>query len=155
MFKGVLPWYFGGLLLAIAFFAAVLFVKPIGVSTQFVIADAILWDAVNPDIIVADETSKTGYASPNAYLNKSGGKYASNAANPLNYSFVFVVAMMVGAFVSAILKGDKPTAEEKTMPSVWREKFGDSVTKRYVIVFIAGFLVLLGHVWQVAAQAVI
>ena len=145
MFKGVLPWMAGGALLALAFFLAVLLVKPIGVSTQFVIADAALWDLVQPDVIVADETSKSGYSSPNAYLNKSGGKYAANAADLFNYSFVFVIAMMGGAFVSALLKGDKPqTAQQKTMPPVWQNRFGDSPTKRYILCFIAGFIVLFG-----------
>lgn len=137
MFKGVLPWMAGGGLLALAFFLAVLLVKPIGVSTQFVIADAALWDLVQPDVIVADETSKSGYSSPNAYLNKSGGKYAANAADLFNYSFVFVIAMMGGAFLSALLKGDKPqTAQQKTMPPVWQNRFGDSPIKRYALCFM-------------------
>jgi hypothetical protein len=144
MRDSILPWHLGGVLLAFAFFLAVLLVKPIGVSTQFVIADAVLWDLVQPDIIVADEQSKTGYASPNEYLNKSGGKYAANAANPLNYSFVFVIAMMVGAFASVLLEGDKPNAEQKNMPDVWCERFGDCKKKRYLVSFISGFVVLYG-----------
>lgn len=145
MFKGVLPWYWGGVLLAAAFFAAVLLVKPIGVSTQFVIADAVVWDLFQPDIIVEDPAAKSGYASPNAYLNKSGGKYAANAAHPLNYSFIFVLAMMAGAFLSAMIKGDRPeSAVQRQMPEVWRARFGDSPLKRYIWAFIAGFAVLFG-----------
>ncbi|MAH04143.1 MAG: hypothetical protein CL561_01085 [Alphaproteobacteria bacterium] len=145
MFKPVLTWPLGGALLAIAFVCAILLVKPIGVSTQFVIADTAVWDVINPDIIITDENAKSGYSSPNAYLNKSGGKYAANAANPLNYSFVFVLAMMGGAFLSALLKGDKPqNKDEKTMPAVWRNRFGDSAKLRYTAAFIAGFLVLYG-----------
>ncbi|MEZ5918646.1 MAG: YeeE/YedE thiosulfate transporter family protein [Alphaproteobacteria bacterium] len=145
MFKGVLPWYWGGVLLAAAFFAAVLLVKPIGVSTQFVIADAVVWDLFQPDIIVEDPAAKSGYASPNAYLNKSGGKYAANAAHPLNYSFIFVLAMMAGAFLSAMIKGDRPeSAVQRQMPEVWRARFGDGPLKRYIWAFIAGFVVLFG-----------
>ena len=143
--KGVLPWAMGGGLLAIAFFSAVLFVKPIGVSTQFVIADAIVWDMVNPDIIQENAESKTGYGSENAYLNKSGGKYAKNAANPLNYSFVFVLAMVFGAFLSSRLSGDKPESkQEATMPKAWSDNFGNNPRKRYIWAFIAGFIVLFG-----------
>ena len=120
-------------------------VKPIGVSTQFVIADAAVWDIVQPDIIVTDDTTKSGYASPNAYLNKSGGKYAAAAKDLLNYSFVFVLAMMGGAALSAILKGDKPhSATQKTMPPVWENRFGNQTAKRYIACFIAGFIVLFG-----------
>ena len=41
-----------------------------------------------------DGDSKTGYTSTNEYLAKSGGKYAKSVAHPLNYSFVFVLAMV-------------------------------------------------------------
>lgn len=139
----ILSWKTGGMLLGLVFFAAVLLVKPIGVSTQFVIFDGILWDAVNPDVVVTSETAKSGYASPNAYLNKSGGKYAKNVADPLNYSFVFVIAMVVGAAVSARLRGGVDAAERQ-MPAVWRANFGDAPWKRYVATFLAGFIVLYG-----------
>jgi hypothetical protein len=145
MFKSVLSWQWGGLFLAIAFFASVLLVKPIGVSTQFVIADGILWDVLQSEVVVEDMGAKSGYSSPNPYLNKSGGKYAANIAKPLNYSFIFVLAMMAGSFLSAFLKGDKPkTNEQKVMPEIWRARFGDSKVKRYIWVFIAGFVVLFG-----------
>lgn len=139
----VLNWKTGGIVLGLVFFAAVFLVKPIGVSTQFVIFDGILWDAVNPDVVVMSETAKSGYASPNAYLNKSGGSYAKNVAEPLNYSFIFVVAMVVGAFVSARLRGGVGK-EEGQMPAVWRANFGDEPWKRYLTAFIGGIIVLYG-----------
>lgn len=139
----ILNWKMGGLLLGGVFFLAVLLVKPIGVSTQFVILDGILWDAVNPAVVVVDESAKSGYSSPNAYLNKSGGKYAKSVAEPLNYSFVFVLAMIGGAALSAFLRGGV-SVDEREMPEVWRERFGSSLTKRYVWSFLAGFLVLFG-----------
>ena len=139
----VLNWKVGGLMLGAVFFLAVLLVKPIGVSTQFVILDGILWDAVNPDIVVVDETAKSGFASPNAYLNKSGGKYAKSVANPMNYSFVFVIAMIVGAAISGLMRGGV-SKEEREMPEVWRENFGSSTAKRYLWAFGAGFIVLFG-----------
>ena len=73
----VLNWKIGGLLLGLVFFAAVLLVKPIGVSTQFVILDGIIGDAVNPELVTQTDD---GFASSNAYLNKSGGKYAKSVA---------------------------------------------------------------------------
>lgn len=145
MDKTILPWHWAGLLLATAFLLAVVLVKPIGVSTQFVILDGIVWDFVQPDVVVEDAASKSGYASSNAYLNKSGGKYAENIANPLNYSFIFVVASMFGAMLSAFLKGDKPQSQEqKEMPDVWRERFGGNKAKRYIWSFLAGVIVLFG-----------
>ena len=139
----VLNWKAGGVLLGVVFFLAVFLVKPIGVSTQFVIFDGILWDAIVQETVVVNPDAKSGYSSPNAYLNKSGGKYAKNIANPMNYSFVFVIAMIIGAAISAYMRGGV-SREEREMPEVWRENFGDSTAKRYVWVFLSGFIVLFG-----------
>ena len=136
-------WRNGGVALGLVFLAAVLLVKPIGVSTQFVIFDGILWDAVNPSVVVENSEAKSGYSSPNAYLNKSGGSYAKNVANPVNYSFIFAIAMIGGAFLSGILRGGVAKAE-RAMPQIWRANFGDSPVTRYAAVFLAGFLVLYG-----------
>lgn len=141
---GQLDWVKGGIALALAFLVAVWLVKPIGVSTQFVIADGLLWDAVNPSLVVEDAGSKSGYASSNAYLNKSGGKYAGHVANPLNYSFIFVVAMILGAALSRITRGPRPNAEDRIAPPAWRRRFGTRPWKRYAVAFLGGFLVLYG-----------
>lgn len=135
-----LDWKLGGVLLGLVFFAAVLLVKPIGVSTQFVILDGILADAVSPGFI---SQTDDGYTSSNAYMAKSGGKYAANAANPLNYSFVFVLAMMAGAFASVMARGGLPK-EERRAPAVWRASHGDTPWKRYAVAFLGGFIVLYG-----------
>lgn len=136
----ILNWKTGGLVLGGVFFLAVLLVKPIGVSTQFVILDGIIGNAVNAELI---QQTEAGYTSSNAYLAKSGGKYARNAANPLNYSFVFVLAMAAGAFVSAMLRGGVG-ADERRMPAIWRANFGDGAWRRYAAAFAGGFIVLYG-----------
>lgn len=135
-----LSWKTGGLALGLVFFLAVLLVKPIGVSTQFVILDGIVWDAVDSDVVTKTEE---GYTSTNAYLAKSGGKYAKSVANPMNYSFVFVLAMMLGAGVSSYLRKGV-SQQEKTIPAIWRANFGDSPAKRYAVAFLGGFVVLYG-----------
>ena len=135
-----LNWKAGGLLLGLVFFAAVLLVKPIGVSTQFVILDGIVADAVSPGLITQTED---GYTSTNAYLAKSDGKYARNAANPINYSFVFVLAMAAGAFASARLRGGVGR-DERRLPAIWRANYGDTPWKRHAVAFLGGFVVLYG-----------
>ena len=134
-------WKISGVALGLIFLITVMVVKPIGVSTQFVILDGILWSSASSELVVKDEKSKTGYASSNAYLNKSGGKYAKNVDNPLNYSFVFVVAMILGGLISAKLSA-KSEDDDGVIPQVWSDSMGDSQTKRYVFAFIGGFLVL-------------
>ena len=133
-------WKIGGVLLGVVFFAAVLLVKPIGVSTQFVILDGILADAVNADFITQTDE---GYTSTNAYMAKSGGKYAKSAANPLNYSFVFVLAMMAGAALSAFARGGVGR-DEKRLPAIWKANYGDTPMQRYMVAFLGGFIVLYG-----------
>ncbi len=142
--KGQLNWFKGGLLLGAAFLVAVAFVKPIGVSTQFVIADGIVWNLFSDSVVQKDPEAKSGYKSPNAYLNKSGGKYAKNIANPINYSFIFVIAMVAGAFLSGLLGGPRPSDQDRSAPEVWRQRFGQNPVFRYVTVFFAGVLVLFG-----------
>jgi len=136
-----LNWKTGGILLGVVFFLAVALVKPIGVSTQFVILDGILWNAVDPAVVT--ETADGGYTSTNAYLARSGGKYAASVANPLNYSFVFVLAMMLGAFASARLRGGI-SADERSIPQIWRDNYGNGTLKRYAVAFVGGFIVLYG-----------
>jgi hypothetical protein len=142
--NGQLNWFKGGLLLGATFLVAVAFVKPIGVSTQFVIADGIVWHLFSDTVVQKDPESKSGYTSPNPYLNKSGGKYAKNVARPVNYSFVFVIAMVLGAFLSSRLGGPQPEGPDQRAPQVWRQRFGEAATPRYVTVFFAGILVLFG-----------
>ena len=107
------------------------------------ILDGILWDIVDPQVVVESPEAKSGFASPNAYLNKSGGKYAKSVANPVNYSFVFVLAIIAGATLSALMRGGVGRAQ-RVMPDIWRANLGDSPLKRYLAAFIAGFIVLYG-----------
>ncbi len=141
-------WLSGGIVLGLVFLIATALVKPIGVSTQFVILDGIIYNAVSKDLIVKDDNAKKGYASTNAYLNKSGGKYAKNVANPLNYSFVFVIAMLIGGFMAATMQTKEPNNKHtdgcSVVPKVWRDNFGHSHSKRYLGAFLGGVLVLFG-----------
>ncbi len=135
-----LDWRVGGLALGLVFFLAVLLAKPIGVSTQFVILDGILWNAVDGSVVTQTED---GFTSSNAYLAKSGGKYAKAVANPVNYGFVFVLAMLVGGAVSVWLRGGVEKADRR-IPVLWRANFGESAAKRYTMAFAGGFIVLYG-----------
>lgn len=136
----VLNWKIGGLLLGIVFFLAVLLVKPIGVSTQFVILNGIIGDLVNAELVTKTDEN---YTSTNAYLAKSNGKHAKSVANPLNYSFVFVFAMMAGAFISSMARGGI-NKDERRLPAIWYANYGDTPVKRYLVAFLGGFIVLYG-----------
>ena len=142
--EGRLDWKSGGIALGLVFLIAVAIVKPIGVSTQFVILDGILWNSVDSQLVVADEAAKSGYASSNAYLDKSGGKYVKSVANPWNYSFLFVIAMALGGLLSRMTGGIKETGRDLVAPRIWRDRYGDGATKRYLFAALGGFAVLFG-----------
>ncbi len=128
-------WKLGGLMLGLVFFAAMLLVKPIGMSTEFVVFDGVIWDMINPDIVFEGPDGPT---SSNAYLNG----VAKSVANPLNYGVVFVLATMLGAGVSAALRG--AYGGGGVVPSLWAANFGASAAKRFAGAFLGGFIVLYG-----------
>jgi len=136
-----LTWWQGGLALGATFLIAVALVKPIGVSTQFVIADGIAWSWFDSDLITTSDDTVT---SGNAYLAKSDGKYAKAVADPVNYSFVFVLAMIAGAALSVWLGGPRSDAADRRAPALWRDRFGTAVWPRYLTAFGGGVLVLFG-----------
>ncbi len=134
-------WKTSGVGLALSFLLAVVLVKPIGVSTQFVILDGMIWQAVTADLVVKDNNNKSGYASSNAYLNKSGGKYAKNIANPVNYSFIFVVSMLLGGFLAAQLANKQ---DSDSYYGAVENPYNRLTVKRFILAFVGGFLVLFG-----------
>ncbi len=137
-------WLAGGLALGLTCLLAVYMIKPIGVSTQYVILDGIIWNAVSGDIVKKVPKAPKGYSSPNPYLNKSGGKYAKNIAKPANYGFIFVLSMILGGIISSLTMAWRPPASDRTAPPVWQKSFGREPVKRYIFTFIAGLLVLYG-----------
>src|SRR5210317_553840 len=136
-----LNWLKSGIILGSVFFIAVLLVKPIGVSTQFVILDAIIGDKINSELITETEDGKI--QSTNSYLNKSDAKYAKSANQPLNYSFMFVIALAIGAFISSQLRKGVGQSE-KLSTKVWNDKFGKFASERVLVTFVSGFVVLFG-----------
>ena len=136
-------WKTSGTALAIIFLITVATVKPIGVSTQFVIFDGMVYSLFSDDIVSHENGKAT---SNNEYLNKSSGKYAKNIMNPLNYSFVFVIAMIVGGFIAFKISQNKEDDQgsDNCVPKVWEASFGSSQTKRNLASFIGGVFVLYG-----------
>ena len=137
-------WKIGGVVLGLAFLLAVALVKPIGVSTQFVILDGMIANVFNGELIIESEESKSGYSSTNAYLNKSGGKYAKSAANPLNYSFVFVLSMILGGFIGRLVTRPEDGKTIDQVPLCHQQRFGDKAVLRYSLAFIGGIFALWG-----------
>lgn len=128
-------WRVGGVALGLVFFVALMLVKPVGVSTQFVVADGIIANALFDGVIWQNEAGR--WTSGNEYLAGS----ARRIADPVNYDFLFVLAMALGAGISAWARRGV-TGGERQMPATWRANFGDGVWKRYGTAFLGGFIVL-------------
>jgi len=142
---GEFSWLKGGFFLGILAALAVILVKPIGVSTQFVVTDTIIWKALDPDIVqekVVD--GKKVLTSPNGYINKAHASYARSAENPINYSYVFVLSMIIGGLVASITGGPRASQEDKIVPEAFRRKYGYKPALRFAFAFIGGVLALYG-----------
>ncbi|MDX1795750.1 MAG: YeeE/YedE thiosulfate transporter family protein [Hydrogenovibrio sp.] len=143
--KGELNWLKGGIALAAVAALAIILVKPVGVSTQFVVTDTIIWKTLDSNIVnVTEKDGKKVYSSPNDYINKAHGSYAKHASNPINYSYVFVLAMIIGAMLSSMFGGPKATQEDKQVPEAFAKRYGFNPKKRYLFAFIGGFFTLFG-----------
>jgi uncharacterized protein len=59
----------------------------------------------------------------------------------LDYGTLFLAGTFIGALLSAL---SSRSFSIETVPSVWRERFGPSVTRRMVVAFIGGALAMYG-----------
>lgn len=140
-----LKWMGKAMILGFSFFIAVLLVKPVGVSTQFSVVSGMVHSAVDSTVITENPERKSGYESTNEYYDRSEGKLAKSIKNPLNYSFIFFLAIPLGAFIgySLIDKKKKSQTENTTNANNLAVIERDSI-KEYLPAFISGFLLLYG-----------
>jgi uncharacterized membrane protein YedE/YeeE len=101
-----------------------------------------------------------GYAKDPIGVTTAYGRLAGEAAIPLlgaeavatntywkaapfalDYGVLFLVGIMIGAFVSAIVSG---TFKIELVPEVWKQEMGGSVWKRFVYAFLGGVVIMYG-----------
>ena len=136
-------WIKRGTALGIVFFLAVLLVKPVGVSTQFVVLSGIFHHALDEDIIQENENHKTGYESKNAYYDKSDGKLAKAIMEPWNYDFIFVLAIPFGAYAAYALNDKKKRSLASSIGET-STLVKQSFMRLYAPSFLGGFIILYG-----------
>jgi hypothetical protein len=63
------------------------------------------------------------------------------ARNPmrLDYGTLFLIGTAVGAFLSALLRGG---LKVEHVPSVWAERFGPSIGRRFAVAFLGGAIIM-------------
>ncbi len=141
-------WIKGALILGLSFFIAIFLVKPIGVSTQFSVLSGIIHSSIDKNVIVEDSSRESGYSSTNSYYDKNDGKLAESIKHPLNYDFIFVLAIPVGGYIGyELLKRRKKFKEADIISNSEVCELG-SDNKNFIIKygpsFIGGFLLLYG-----------
>lgn len=135
-------WLKGAIILGLSFFISVLLIKPIGVSTQFSVLSGIIHSTVEQGIIQEDNERETGYKSANEYYDKSDGKLAKSIKNPINYDFIFVLAIPLGSFIGHATRNKK---ENKLYSEdICKVNTNKNFIQKYLPSFIGGFLLLYG-----------
>jgi hypothetical protein len=99
----------------------------LGASTTFARGASVIEKAVGID------------PSQFAYFTTKKGKYGP--ASLPNWQLLFVVGIIIGAFISSKLSGE---FKIQTVPDMWREKFGANPVKRGIVAFIGGAIGLVG-----------
>jgi uncharacterized membrane protein YedE/YeeE len=126
----IISWRAAGISLGLLLVLATALVKPLGVSTQFVVTDAALAHRVSRQ-----------FAEQNAYLAKYGEKENWG----VGYGWMLVFGMLVGGFATSRLLGSRqPEQDRGSMPALWESQFGASHAKRYLAAFTGGVLLLFG-----------
>ena len=116
------PYVVGALIGILSWFAFFSVDRPIGVSTAIAKTAGMIAGAVAPDHI-----------SQNAYFSKF---------HPVvDWEWMLVVGLALGAFVSSRLSGDRPATP---LEPLWRARFGASRPKRYLVAFLGGVILMFG-----------
>ena len=104
--------------------------KALGTSTSFVGAAGTGVCAVAPD-----------HVASNSYYFKEYGSKSGGFKPVFDWQMALDIALVGGAFLAAWLGG---TLRKERVPSVWAERFGHSVARRYTAAFIGGFILIFG-----------
>ncbi|MHB8922543.1 MAG: YeeE/YedE thiosulfate transporter family protein [Thermoleophilia bacterium] len=115
-------WVLGGILLGLLNTFALATYASLGASRNYVVVDNLLLKAFG-----------SGLNATNSYLSQ----YPVKA----DWLLMVGVGMVIGGFTAAALKGGLNT---RSVPRLWKSRFGDSKPKRFAAAFAGGFLLLFG-----------
>lgn len=125
----VISWKTAGIALGLLLIVATALVKPLGVSTQYVVTDGIVLHQAAPEL-----------AESNEYLNKYGEKDDWG----IGYGWMLVAGMFIGGGISAYATRRFRNRETASIPSMWKSEFGSSSPRRMMHAFVGGALLLFG-----------
>ncbi len=125
----VLSWKIAGLLLGLIVILATALVTPFGVSSQYVLTDAIVLHSAAPAL-----------AESNQYL----ATYGEREDWSVGYGWMLVFGMFLGSGISALVTHRFRQRKDPALPDMWKQQFGEHKAKRLAQAFIGGVLLLFG-----------
>lgn len=121
------PYVAGAGIGLLSWFAFATADRPIGVTTAFEYSAALVEKAVAPQV-----------ERTNDYFAK---KEAEGKPPKIDWEWMLVVGIFVGAVISSALSGDRGSA---VVPPLWRWRFGENALLRLAVAFGAGALMMFG-----------
>ena len=116
------PYVVGALSGIVLIFSVLLTGNYFGTSTSFIMLLGMLEKALTPDKFAQIE-----------YFN---------VVNPgISWQILFVLGIFIGGFIAAKLYGE---FSFRSIPNRWKNQFGTSKLKRYVVAFIGGSISMIG-----------
>ena len=100
--------------------------KPIGITTAFEYSAAVIEGAAAPQVT-------------QPYLAE---KAKDNKTPKIDWEWMLVLGVLVGAYLSSEMSGDR--APEEKVPPLWRWRFGEKPGVRHAGAFAGGFIMMLG-----------
>lgn len=131
-------WLPKALLLGLVFFLAVFIIKPVGVSTQFSMLSGLMYSKINSEVIYENPEKPGTFTSDVEYYSRSNNKLVKSMMNPVNYSFVFVLGIPLGAYVASKVLGKREEEVADEAP------IAVSKSKLFLSGFLGGALILYG-----------
>lgn len=117
------PYLVGVGIGVLSWIAFAVFGDPLGVTTAFSrVASLFAVPVIGADVV-----------AQNSYWKSMPLKW--------DYGVWFIVGIPLGAFLSAIRSG---TWRLELVPEVWKERFGPSVTRRFIAAFLGGAVIMYG-----------
>lgn len=121
------PYLVGAAIGVLSWFAFASADRQIGITTAFEYTAALAEKAAAPNL-----------AGQNTYYAE---KAKENKPPKIDWEWMLVVGVFIGAFASSKLSGDRPAVR---VPDLWRWRFGESAATRYLGAFTGGLIMMFG-----------
>ena len=120
--KGWSPYISGALSGVVLVLSVLIAGKYFGASTTFVRTSGLIEKIFSPEHV-------------------KGLAYFQSEVPKIDWQFMFVVGVLIGAFISAITSNSFSLI---AVPPMWEKRFGVNKIKRAIIAFLGGIIVIFG-----------